>query len=356
MAFHHEFTPDEHGIHTIVAYKYANAAARAAATGFTAVDVGKVSRQLDDGSFWILTAYSPITWQKIGIGAGTRMSYSEADVSTTSSGAPLILALDTDAVDVAVFAATTVGVGGGWVRLPAASSAMYGKIFHIWNVATLGLLTVRSETGTTINTLNPPTGGAIYICVNAGSYKWQKVGGAGDFVAKTDYSAKGAILVGTGSGTYAALTVGDNGQALVADSTQASGVKWDTISGGGGTGGYETMPADATTSSSVITFDPVTNGWHQRVTLAHNMTSITITKPTSAADRSRLFTVDFAQGAGGSNLYTLPSAEASWTNCRFPGGVVPPVMTGTNGIITKFVFQWNGRRDYYELIDVVFAL
>ena len=48
------------------------------------------------------------------------------------------------------------------------------------------------------------------------------------------FTAKGQILVGTGNGTYTALPVGSDGQVLVADSTQASGVKWATISGGGG--------------------------------------------------------------------------------------------------------------------------
>ena len=48
-------------------------------------------------------------------------------------------------------------------------------------------------------------------------------------IAKTDISAKGAILVGTGSGTYTAQTVGTNGQVLTANSAQADGVEWTTI-------------------------------------------------------------------------------------------------------------------------------
>ena len=50
-------------------------------------------------------------------------------------------------------------------------------------------------------------------------------------IAKSDISAKGAILVGTGSGTYTAQTVGSNGQVLTANSAQADGVEWTTISG-----------------------------------------------------------------------------------------------------------------------------
>jgi hypothetical protein len=52
---------------------------------------------------------------------------------------------------------------------------------------------------------------------------------------KNAFTAKGQILVGTGNGTYTALPLGADGQVLVADSTQASGVKWANISGGAST-------------------------------------------------------------------------------------------------------------------------
>ena len=51
-------------------------------------------------------------------------------------------------------------------------------------------------------------------------------------IAKTDISAKGAILVGTGSGTYTSQSVGTNGQVLTANSAQADGVEWTTPAAG----------------------------------------------------------------------------------------------------------------------------
>lgn len=43
---------------------------------------------------------------------------------------------------------------------------------------------------------------------------------------KLNFTAKGELAVGTGSGTTGFLTVGSNGQYIVADSTQTTGMKW----------------------------------------------------------------------------------------------------------------------------------
>lgn len=53
--------PDVHAAH---AYEYADAAAREGASGFQAVDVGKIARQLDNDTFWILVATTP-AWRQI---------------------------------------------------------------------------------------------------------------------------------------------------------------------------------------------------------------------------------------------------------------------------------------------------
>lgn len=62
------------GIHTPIAYEYADSTARAAATGFDDNDLGKFARQLDNDSLWMLTAHNPSTvWQLISVGAFTAL-------------------------------------------------------------------------------------------------------------------------------------------------------------------------------------------------------------------------------------------------------------------------------------------
>jgi len=49
------------------------------------------------------------------------------------------------------------------------------------------------------------------------------------------FTAKGQILVGTGNGTYTALSIGTDGQVLTVDNSQAAGVKWATAGSGSST-------------------------------------------------------------------------------------------------------------------------
>ena len=58
--FHDELSPGD--IHRLQQYEYADATARTTASGFVAADEGKVARQLDDDSFWILIDATVPTW------------------------------------------------------------------------------------------------------------------------------------------------------------------------------------------------------------------------------------------------------------------------------------------------------
>lgn len=56
------------------------------------------------------------------------------------------------------------------------------------------------------------------------------------YVRESEFTAKGDLLIGTGSGTLDNLTAGTNGHVLTLDSAETTGVKW-AASGGGGGGG-----------------------------------------------------------------------------------------------------------------------
>jgi hypothetical protein len=58
-------------------------------------------------------------------------------------------------------------------------------------------------------------------------------GSSGSVATDTIYDAKGDLPVGTGANTAARLAVGANGTVLMADSGEATGVKWGTVAGTG---------------------------------------------------------------------------------------------------------------------------
>jgi len=55
--------------HPIHNWEYANTAARTGASGFVAADVGKVAKQTDDNTYWVLTVTTP-TWTQINSAGG----------------------------------------------------------------------------------------------------------------------------------------------------------------------------------------------------------------------------------------------------------------------------------------------
>jgi hypothetical protein len=67
MAEHVDISTGE--IHIVHNYSYADSTARLAASGFVSADVGKVARQADNNSFWILVDESPITWSPMNAAA-----------------------------------------------------------------------------------------------------------------------------------------------------------------------------------------------------------------------------------------------------------------------------------------------
>lgn len=62
---------------------------------------------------------------------------------------------------------------------------------------------------------------------------WAAASGSGAVATDSIWDAKGDLAVGTGADTASVLAVGTNGQVLTADSGEATGLKWATVSGTG---------------------------------------------------------------------------------------------------------------------------
>lgn len=83
-ARHSKQSPSIGGVHVIQAYEYANASARTGASGFVSADIGKVARQTDNNTFWVLTAVTP-TWSEL-TGAASSDELAKVSSNDTTAG------------------------------------------------------------------------------------------------------------------------------------------------------------------------------------------------------------------------------------------------------------------------------
>lgn len=99
-------------------------------------------------------------------------------------------------------------------------------------------------------------------------------------VLPSDFTAKGALLAGTGASAYSALTVGSNGQLLMASSTATNGLAWVATSSLGITSGGTPGGASSTLQFNANgAFAGDTRLTYNGYTLAMNASSSSATVP-----------------------------------------------------------------------------
>jgi hypothetical protein len=76
--------------HPIHNWEYADTAARTGATGFASFDIGKVAKQLDDDTLWVLTATTP-TWQPLAGGTSGHLPWFKDEFTPTAGQITFIL-------------------------------------------------------------------------------------------------------------------------------------------------------------------------------------------------------------------------------------------------------------------------
>lgn len=93
------------------------------------------------------------------------------------------------------------------------------------------------------------------VKIGNGSTAWNSL--AYTTIRPADFTAKGAILVGTGVGTFAVQTVGTDGQVLTANSAQSDGIEWTTLNA---------LPSQTGNAGKYLTTDGTNASWATVVT------------------------------------------------------------------------------------------
>jgi hypothetical protein len=117
------------------------------------------------------------------------------------------------------------------------------SLAHAVTVVPQGGQTVEGVTVLTLATL-----GQVIVFASDGA-NWRAESG----YAPSPFTGKGDLAVGLAGGAVTRLAVGADTMALLADSTQTTGLRWGTVSGGGGggSGAGELLVQDGVTSPPV---------------------------------------------------------------------------------------------------------
>ena len=154
-----------------------------------------------------------------------------------------------------------------------------------------------ATTGTTITGLNALTASDVVTVWTVNAFSVTNA------IPNSTITAKGNLIVGTGSGTYTAQAVGTDGQMLTANSAQADGVEWTT-------------PASMTLLSTT--------------TLSGTSTSVTVAANTYKNLVAYIYGVNVASGNFNANVRINSITAATYTN--FNSSCVPAgTITNTGG-------------------------
>lgn len=299
---HGDFPVNKGVIHKPYEWEYANAAARTGASGFVSGDIGKLARQSDDNTLWMLTATTP-TWQQVGLALASQAE-AEAGTDNTKGMTPLRTAQ-------AIAALVDVPAGG----------------------------LTGMQVFTTNGTFTVPDGvtAVRVICVGGG-------GGAGGGAA-AEYSGSGGgggysekIVTGLTPGDTVTVTVGAGGTAGTSTTnggtggTSSFGSHVTAPGGGGGTKSAPTSGAGGNPTTTGALNIPGEAGLHKKFTIGSTAVA--------TIQGGRSFLCHSLLPYGYLDLSTLRPSAGVGIGCGAAGGTYGSAFSGAAGASGIVVVQW----------------
>jgi hypothetical protein len=157
----------------------------------------------------------------------------------------------------------------------------------------------------------------------------------------TEITAKGDLIVGTGSGTFDNLPAGTNGFTLVADSAQTTGLKWAAPASG------------SMTLLSTITLSGTSTGYTS-ITTGYKFLRLIGTNITNSSDA---YDLDILVNNGTTGVYLSGTAKASATDIA--NGKIPISANSglnANAIITFVLDIYNYDSSSVEKVIILNGL
>jgi hypothetical protein len=150
---HHGSVTDSTNLHRSHTWEYPDATTRTGATGLLPGDVGKLARQMNDNTLWMLTDDSPVTWNGIGGSSYSDEQARDAMASALVAGTGITITPN-DPADTITIASTVSGYTDEQARDALAAALVAGSNVSI-TVNDPGDTITISAIDTDTNTTDP---------------------------------------------------------------------------------------------------------------------------------------------------------------------------------------------------------
>jgi hypothetical protein len=179
-ALHSRQTATE-GIHSSVAYIYADATARTTASGFVAGDVGKLCVQEDETRYFVLTSISPLTWTELTNEGGLYQLWTSSTFASSQNNLAPPNWTNSNYANISLN-----NTSGSTFNVTGLTNGIEGRIARLFNTGT-GNISIPNESASSTaanrftnaggGTITIPVGSSVVYVYDALSSRWRHLHG-----------------------------------------------------------------------------------------------------------------------------------------------------------------------------------